>query len=354
MRDFTTVCATSEAGRKTRSQSAIALIQQTVTMPSVAETLARRAGIALESIAVASTGVGGQAFEAEARLRKRISIPFNSSSPQGLIEAQTRDPWRQSGKYALGWVYFTVILLVLTAAIHWYNYWTDKIRIAEHKERAEEIAKIASPASGYEHSALSTDRSTRKFFPTGGPVPVAVQEDETRSSPWLIRKVQAMIRFLFYHPIPSLKLHKRLRPLVFPSPGVCLLAFAALAFVMLYSFVPQPLYWQSIEFGSPPVAIRSGMLAVALMPWIIALSMKANFITCIIGIGHERLNVLHRWLAWICLILSLIHTIPFYVTPVWNDGGMQVFHRLLKQQQAGVYIYGTGEASNELIHHNYR
>ncbi|MGG6495940.1 UNVERIFIED_CONTAM: ferric reductase-like transmembrane domain-containing protein, partial [Bacteroidetes bacterium 56_B9] len=89
------------------------------------------------------------------------------------------------------------------------------------------------------------------------------------------------------------------------------------------------------------LAIRSGMLAVALMPWIVGLSMKANFIALLTGIGHERLNVLHRWLAYVFLVLSIVHTVPFYVTPVW-DGGMQEFHRLLKAQQSGVYIYGTG------------
>ena len=121
-----------------------------------------------------------------------------------------------------------------------------------------------------------------------------------------------------------------------PSIHICL------AFTILYCFVPQPLYWQSIQYGSPPLAIRSGMIAVALMPWIVALSSKVNFISILTGIGHERLNVLHRWLAYICLILSIIHTVPFYVTPVYDNGGLQVFHRLLKTQQSGVYIYGTG------------
>lgn len=71
--------------------------------------------------------------------------------------------------------------------------------------------------------------------------------------------------------------------------------------------------------------------------------MKANFISVLTGLGHERLNVLHRWLAYICLFLSLVHTIPFYVTPVWDNGGLRVFQQLLRQQQSGTYIYGTGE-----------
>jgi predicted ferric reductase len=82
------------------------------------------------------------------------------------------------------------------------------------------------------------------------------------------------------------------------------------------------------------------MIAVAMMPWIVALSMKANFIAMLTGIGHERLNVLHRWLAYLCLLLSLIHTVPFYVQPVWEHGGLDVFQSYFGG--TGRVIYGTG------------
>lgn len=310
-------------------------------MPAVAELLARRAGLALDFLQDSSTYAD--------TLHKRVSIPCcNSTSPAGLVEASTRDPWAQSGKYALGWVYFSIILLVATTILRWYHFFGDKVRIAAHKEATEDFAKTASPATDYELSALATDRShhsTRKFFPQEQPIPKAsLPEVEHHSTPSVIRNTLAAFRYIFYRPIPNIRLHKRLRPIVFPSIGVCLLVFAALAFTLLYSFVPQPLYWASIQFGSPPLAIRSGMIAVALMPWIVGLSMKANLISVLTGIGHERLNVLHRWLAYIFLVLSIIHTVPFYVTPVW-DGGMQEFHALLKAQQSGVYIYGTGIAA---------
>lgn len=84
------------------------------------------------------------------------------------------------------------------------------------------------------------------------------------------------------------------------------------------------------------------MLAVAMMPWIVALSMKANLVTMLTGIGHERLNVLHRWGGYLCLFLSLIHTIPFYVTPVWDKGGLTTFKGYFSGQY---YVYGTGLAA---------
>lgn len=314
-------------------------------MPSLATLLAKRASLVLETVRETVLHAEQDAGKMDT-LEKRINIPFNSSSPPGLIEAETVDPWVKSGKYALGWVYFSIILLVLTMALYWFHYWNDKIRVASHKEMQEELAKTASPATDYEFSALSTDRSTKTFFPQEAPAPQPpIPGPELPKLLWIVKKLLALFRYIFYHPIPNLRIHKKLRPIVFPSIGVLVIVFAALAFAILYCFIPQPLYWQSIQFGSPPLAIRSGMIAVALMPWIVALSSKVNFISILTGIGHERLNVLHRWLAYICLILSIIHTVPFYVTPIYDDGGLQIFHRLLKMQQTGVYIYGTGMKS---------
>ena len=150
-----------------------------------------------------------------------------------------------------------------------------------------------------------------------------------------------LCRLAFYHPLPTIRLRKGWRPIVFPSLGVIVVVIAGLALVLCYTFIPQPLYWQSIRFGSPPVAIRSGMLSVAMMPWIIALAMKANVISIMTGIGHERLNVLHRWAAYICLLLALIHTIPFYITPIWDHGGYVIFQSFFANQH--FYVYGTGE-----------
>jgi predicted ferric reductase len=141
--------------------------------------------------------------------------------------------------------------------------------------------------------------------------------------------------------VPELKWKKKTL-LSFPSLAVIAILVIGLAFVTLYCFLPQPLYWQSIQFGSPPLAIRAGMIAVAMTPWIVATSMKANLITAITGIGHDRLGVFHRWGGYLCLFLSLVHTIPFYIQPVWDDGGMAVYQKLFPGG-SGV-IYGTGIA----------
>lgn len=84
------------------------------------------------------------------------------------------------------------------------------------------------------------------------------------------------------------------------------------------------------------------MIAVAMTPWIIATSTKANILTMITGVGPERLNVFHRWAGYLCLFLSLVHMVPFYIQPVWEDGGMDVFG-VLFPPGSGI-IYGSGIA----------
>jgi len=273
-------------------------------------------------------------------LVKRIKIPVNSSSSSGLIAASKQDPWSQSGQYALGWVYFSVILLVITFCIHWYHWGTDRIRRATFKEEVAMSSKDSSPDSDYEMANLPTASSTRKFFPGNGELPQAPAEGVSVLSFSPLNKAIAAIRFISYRPLPVLRIWKL--QIAFPSVGAVAIVSAAFVFVTLYCFIPQPFYYASIAFGSPPLAIRAGMLAVALMPWIVALSMKANLITMLTGIGHERLNVLHRWGGYLCLFLTLIHTIPFYITPVWDQGGFAVFKSFFTGQY---YIYGTGVAA---------
>ena len=280
-------------------------------------------------------------------LAKRVLLPpFNTSSaPTGLLEAVTKDPWSQSDKYARGWTYFCVILLAFAVAARLYHLWSDKVRTAQHKAKGTDSPIfLASPETPYEMSDLYTDRSTNKLFPRGNAMqldPDQLQQESTISSFKPFHDLMALFRYFFYRPTPVIKLHRRWRPIAFPSFAAILIVFAALAFGVLYCFVPQPLYWQSIRFGSPPLAIRSGMIAVSMIPWLIALSMKTNLITMLTGIGHERLNVLHRWGGWLCLFLALVHTVPFYVTPIWDKGGYRVFHSYFN---TGIYIYGTGKS----------
>ena len=279
-------------------------------------------------------------------LFKRVKIPTNKNSSQELLNSLKQDPFSKSDKYALGFVYFGVVLFVFTFFLYWYHYWNDKIGRANFKEELEIAitSKESSPDIDYEMAALPTNNSQRKFFPRDmeiGEKATEPQELESTLAFGPLNKLIALTRFIVYRPLPTFRYYKR-REFSFPGLGAIAIIFAATAFVALYTFLPQPYYYKTIAYGSPPLAIRSGMLAVAMMPWIVALSMKANIISWMTGIGHERLNVLHRWGAYIMLFLSLVHTVPFYITPVWDQGGLQTFKNLFHQD---FYIYGTGLAA---------
>ncbi|KAH6710962.1 ferric reductase like transmembrane component-domain-containing protein [Leptodontidium sp. MPI-SDFR-AT-0119] len=278
-----------------------------------------------------------------AGLAKRINIPLTPTSPPGLIEANTVDPWKESGKYALGWTYLCVVLVVLVGITRCYHLWTDKIRQAMHKHEVEQHMVTYSPDSDYAMGNIETGGTAQQLFPreTAEKSFVLTRGQSHWSSFGVVNDTLALFRWIFYRPVAEIKWKKR-TILSFPSLAVIGILLIATAFVTLYCFLPQPLYWQSIQYGSPPLAIRAGMIAIAMTPWIVATSMKANLITMITGIGHERLGVFHRWGGYLCLFLSLVHAIPFYVQPVWDDGGMDVYSKLFPSG-SGI-IYGTGIA----------
>jgi hypothetical protein len=310
-------------------------------MPVLREALVERTGVAMEHLGVMASHAARDIVESVSTLLRRVNVPFNSTSPTGLIEANTVDPWNESGKYALAYVYFCIPLLVIAATMRYYHLFTDKIRTALHQEEVLQSSTTSSPDTDYEMSVLDTDKSTMKFFPREGPLPSAPKQQSSVSSIGPINNLVAFFRFIFYRPIRQFRVKKGWRPIVFPSLAVTVIVLLALVLGVLYCTLPQPLFWDSIAYGSPPLAVRSGMMAVALMPWIVALAMKANPISMVTGISHERLNVLHRWAAYVCLVLSILHTVPFYVTPIWEKGAQQSFQQLF-QQQSGMYIYGTG------------
>ncbi|KIE01430.1 ferric reductase transmembrane component 7, partial [Metarhizium majus ARSEF 297] len=273
-------------------------------------------------------------------LAKRIKIPLTPTSPPGLLQANAVDPWSQSGKYGLGWTYFALSLMGCVLIVRIWHYWQDKIRQAIYKQEVEDHYRNLYSIEADYAMAVQTGQS-QQFSPDGPGLGNRQFRPKAHfSSVGIVNDTLALFRWVFYRPIPDIVWGKN--RFTFSSLAVLACGFIALIFVTLYCFLQQPLYWESIRFGSPPVAIRSGMLAVAMTPWIIITSMKANILTLIIGIGPERLNVFHRWLGYLCLFLSLVHMVPFYIQPVWEDDGMTVFNQLFPDGSG--MIYGTGIA----------
>lgn len=87
----------------------------------------------------------------------------------------------------------------------------------------------------------------------------------------------------------------------------------------------HPYYRERREYGSPPLGVRTGLIAFALIPLTFATVGKVNIITLLTGLGHEKLNAFHRHTAYIMLYVSVIHTVPFLVQP-YSEGGAAGLH----------------------------
>lgn len=111
-----------------------------------------------------------------------------------------------------------------------------------------------------------------------------------------------------------------------PSWGSIFVIIGTGTLTAIAMFAVRPYYRERDGYGSPPLAIRSGMMSLALTPIIVALAGKFNIVTLLTGIGHEKLNTMHRYLAWICFALAVAHTVPFFVAPL-KDGGIQMLNK---------------------------
>lgn len=135
----------------------------------------------------------------------------------------------------------------------------------------------------------------------------------------LARKATALSRFVSYRSFRIGKLNWNSAPI-----GVLFLGAVGTIFFFAMTLGPQPYYWPNrkdppLSFGnSPPIATRTGWMALACLPFIIATSSKSNLITGITGISHEKLQVFHRWISYACFVLALVHTFPFIVFRTWR------------------------------------
>ncbi|KAL3422334.1 ferric reductase like transmembrane component [Phlyctema vagabunda] len=129
------------------------------------------------------------------------------------------------------------------------------------------------------------------FFQTHATLSAVVRESGYYSAKFSIRK------FNFYLP-----------PM---GPVLIMVAYIVLIVVCsLYGFnTSSVLDWEDIGY-------RTGFIAIAQIPLIVLLAGKRNIIGLIVGVGYERLNWLHRWVARALLFTILIH-MGYWMT-VWG------------------------------------
>lgn len=129
--------------------------------------------------------------------------------------------------------------------------------------------------------------------------------------------ITAYCRFFAYKQVPAKVSFFTSLP---PSVGTSLYLAASTFYLCAYCFIPHFWYRACRGFGSPPLAVRAGVMATALTPFIYVLAGKSNMITLLTGISYEKLNVVHQYVGVAALVLSLVHTIPFIWQPL-HEGG---------------------------------
>jgi hypothetical protein len=92
------------------------------------------------------------------------------------------------------------------------------------------------------------------------------------------------------------------------GPTTILLGYFVLIIVScLYKLDPKDLLeWEDIAY-------RAGFIAMCQIPLVVLLAGKRNIIGFLTGVGYERLNWLHRWVARLLLLTVIIH-VGFWLT----------------------------------------
>lgn len=147
------------------------------------------------------------------------------------------------------------------------------------------------------------------------------KKSNDRSNKWksLMYQLSAFSRYFSYRRFPKMLCDLFQLPSSF---GNFMLICVMILFTLCYAFVPKPWYRECRGFGSPPLAVRTGLMSTMLVPFILILSGKTNLISQLTGISYEKLNVYHRWVSVLCCFLGWVHTIPFYIQ-FTNEGGTE-------------------------------
>lgn len=177
---------------------------------------------------------------------------------------QTSDPWAGQAKYAEGIAYTSLALILIFAIV-------------------------------------SIPHRARSLHPTLG---AAFQRLPGYAS------IAALLRWFSYRRVGGAGTAWGPLNLRLPALGVCLLMAAFFVAFTAWSFAIRPYYRPLRGDGSPPLALRTGWMALGLLPFIYALGSKVNFVAAITGSSHERLQVWHQWAGRFALFLATIHTLP--------------------------------------------
>jgi len=93
-----------------------------------------------------------------------------------------------------------------------------------------------------------------------------------------------------------------------------------------YHLFSANLYWPSEENIQLTryISNRSGILAFAQIPLLIAFAGRNNILIGLTGWGFQTFNVWHKWIARVCLMHTFVHSVG-YTVYAFQEGGAEMF-----------------------------
>lgn len=95
------------------------------------------------------------------------------------------------------------------------------------------------------------------------------------------------------------------------SYGQLAILIPSTVFVLVLPFYEGFFIRERFRYGSPPLAVRCAMMLSAMLPPLVALGGKVNVVTMLTGISYTKLNIWHRFLAYMVFILGFIHSVSW-------------------------------------------
>jgi len=95
-----------------------------------------------------------------------------------------------------------------------------------------------------------------------------------------------------------------------------------------YDVFEANLYWPGQENVqlSRYLADRSGILAFAQIPLLIAFAGRNNILIWLTGWSFSTFNVFHKWVARVCLIHTFVHSVTYTVYGVLEGESLSVYY----------------------------
>ncbi|XAO27939.1 hypothetical protein I312_106806 [Cryptococcus bacillisporus CA1280] len=105
------------------------------------------------------------------------------------------------------------------------------------------------------------------------------------------------------------------------SLGITLGLLTLFMSLFIWCFQMKPYYRPGVEWGNPPLGIRAGWIAQALVPFVFAMGSRINPLAWITRVEGSRWMIWHQYGARALLFFSAIHTFIILYAP-YRQGGI--------------------------------